>query len=81
MGFRVPALLVMAEDATARYAYREALDAFTVALELLLDAGTALVVGEDEAEHVRRQIALGVEPGVFAPHRDAGQLRQGCARR
>jgi len=33
----VPSLLVVADDATARYAYREAFDAFTVALELLLD--------------------------------------------
>ena len=33
----VPALLVVADDATKRYAYREAFDAFTIALELLLD--------------------------------------------
>ena len=56
----VPALLVVADDATKRYAYREAFDAFTIALELLLDgderaagihlsrAGAAINIHADE---------------------------------
>ena len=63
----VPALLVMAEDATARYAYREALDAFTVALELLLD-------GDERAGeiHLARALAsMRIHAGTDAIVRDA----------